>query len=126
MVSSRHGISIGIERTGNEFFLSMKVMGKLTHQDYQKISPMLDAAIAGVEQPSINAFIDCSELDGWELRAAWDDFKLGLKHGREFKKIAILGNKPWQQYMSKIASWFISGESRYFEDPADAFAWINT
>ncbi len=29
----RHGLSIGIERVGSEFFLSLKAVGKLTHAD---------------------------------------------------------------------------------------------
>ncbi|MCW8884376.1 MAG: STAS/SEC14 domain-containing protein [Motiliproteus sp.] len=124
MTTDRHGISIGIERTNSHFFLTMKVVGKLTHEDYQKISPMLDSALSGVDSPEINAFVDCTELEGWELKAAWDDFRMGMKHGREFRKIAVLGHKPWQHYMAKISSWFISGKAEYFEDAHEAFAWL--
>jgi hypothetical protein len=120
----RHGLSIGIERVNNEFFLSLKAVGKLTHKDYEIISPMIDSALEGVKDPKVKAFIDGSELEGWEARAAWDDFKLGLKHGSEFDKIAIFGNKKWQGYTAKIASWFISGEVKYFENVSDAFSWL--
>ena len=34
---NRHGLSIGIERVDNNFFLSLKAVGKLTHEDYKKI-----------------------------------------------------------------------------------------
>ena len=125
----KHGISIGIERSGNQFYLSFKVLGKLTHEDYQQITPFIDSALANVEDPKINAFIDCSELEGWELRAAWDDFKLGLKHGREFAKVAIyLGeddDKKWLEYGSKVAGWFIAGKCESFRDEAQALAWLN-
>ncbi len=66
-----------------------------------------------------------SELEGWEVRAAWDDFKLDMKHGKEFEKIAILGNKRWQELATKISSWFISGESKYFEDAKEALNWLD-
>ncbi len=125
MKISRHGLSIGIERTGNEIFLSLKATGKLTHHDYEIITPLIDSALASVSEPNVNVFIDGSELEGWELRAAWDDFKLGLKHGNEFNKIAIFGNKKWQEYISKIGSWFISGEVKFFEDADDALGWLN-
>jgi len=59
------------------------------------------------------------------VRAAWDDFKLGMKHGKEFEKIAILGNKRWQELATKISAWFISGESKYFEDVNEAFRWLD-
>jgi len=120
----RHGLSIGIERIDNDFFLSLKAVGKLTHKDYEKINPMIDSALEGVKDPKVKAYIDGSELEGWELRAAWDDFKLGLKHGNEFDKIAIFGNKKWQEYAAKIGSWFVSGEIKYFEDSDEALTWL--
>jgi len=125
MINVRHGLSIGIERTGSHFFLSLKVRGKLTHEDYKIITPMIDSALSGVTEPKVNALIDGSELEGWELRAAWDDFKIGLKHGREFKKIAIFGNKKWQEILSKVGSWFVSGEVQYFDNADHALSWLN-
>lgn len=86
---------------------------------------MIDSALAGIEQPEIRALVDATELEGWEARAAWDDFKLGLKHGNEFVKIAIYGNKRWQDMAAKIGSWFISGEMKYFEDEDEAIEWLN-
>jgi SpoIIAA-like len=120
----RHGLSIGIERVNDNFFLSLKAVGKLTHKDYEKINPMIDSALEGVKDPKVKVYIDGSELEGWELRAAWDDFKLGLKHGNEFDKIAIFGNKKWQEYTAKIGSWFVAGEVNYFEDTDEALTWL--
>jgi len=42
-----------------------------------------------VDQPKIKFIFDGTELEGWELRAPWDDFKSGLKHGSESEKIAM-------------------------------------
>lgn len=125
MSIQRHGLSIGIESINSEFYLTLKASGKLTHEDYETISPMIDSALAEIEQPEIKALIDATELQGWEARAAWDDFKLGLKHGNEFVKIAIYGNKRWQDMAAKIGSWFISGEMKYFEDEDAAIEWLN-
>lgn len=124
MNSIKHGLSIGIERFENDFFLSLKAVGKLTHEDYTIITPMIDSALAQVKAPKINVLIDGTELEGWELRAAWDDFKLGLKHNNEFRKIAIYGNKNWQQITAKVGSWFMSGEVQYFDDFQDALSWV--
>ena len=120
-----HGLSIGIENTGNEFFLKMKAVGKLTHEDYEVITPMIDSALDSVKDPKVKAIIDGTEMEGWELRAAWDDFKIGLKHGNEFEKIAIYGNKNWQEIAAKVGSWFITGEVEYFDRYEDALAWLS-
>nr|WP_256557919.1 STAS/SEC14 domain-containing protein [Marinobacterium sedimentorum] len=120
-----HELSIGIERCGNSFFLKLKAKGKLSHEDYEIITPMIDSALGAVKEPKVKALIDGTELEGWEPRAAWDDFKLGLKHGNEFVKVAIYGNKKWQETLTKLGSWFISGEVKFFENKKDAIDWLN-
>ena len=125
MELTRHGLNIGLERSGEQFYLSLKVSGKLTHEDYQSMTPMLEAALAEITSPKVNAFIDAVDLEGWESRAVWDDFKLALKHGNEFEKIAIYGYKKWQSVAARLSSWFISGEVKFFDDPKQALQWLN-
>jgi len=124
MSIDKHGLTVGIDRIDNRFYLTLKAVGKLTHEDYEVITPMIDSALKGIKEPKIDALMDITELDGWELRAAWDDFKLGLKHGSEFEKIALHGNKKWQEVVAKVGSWFISGEVKYFENINDAIFWL--
>jgi len=124
MSTVKHGFSIGIERINNDVFLALKAVGKLTHTDYELITPMIDSALSQVTDPEVNVLIDGTELEGWELRAAWDDFKLGLKHNNKFRRIAIYGNKNWQEIIAKVGAWFISGEIKYFESYAEAVAWL--
>ncbi|MDK2779637.1 MAG: STAS/SEC14 domain-containing protein [Pseudomonadota bacterium] len=124
MTDSRHGISIGLNRVGDDIFMVIKAVGKLTHDDYQMLTPMLDAAAKEVEHPQIRVLFDASEFDGWELHAAWDDFRLGLKHGSEFGRIALYGDHRWQAWAAKIGSWFIRGEMQSFTDYDSAMAWL--
>lgn len=124
MTYKTHGLSVGIERVDSMVYLALKAQGKLNHQDYELITPMLDSAIAQVKEPKVKALIDATELEGWEIKAAWDDLKLGLKHGNEFEKIAIYGNKKWQEFAGKIGSWFIAGDTQYFENADEAIAWL--
>lgn len=124
MSYSRHGISIGLDRVNNDIFLTIKAIGKLTHDDYQTLTPMLNAAANEVDNPQIRVLFDATEFDGWELHAAWDDFRLGLKHGSEFGKIAIYGSHRWQEWAAKVGSWFISGDIKSFADYDSAMAWL--
>lgn len=124
MSTSKHGLSIGIERSDSHIFLSLKAVGNLTHADYELITPMFESALSQVKYPKVDVLFDGTALDGWELRAAWDDFKLGLKHNNEFRKIAIYGNKNWLKMSAKVGAWFISGEIKYFENVTDAINWL--
>jgi len=124
-MTKKHGLNLGITRVDNHIFVELKAIGRLSHEDYQTLTPMLESAIAGIEQPKINMLIDATQFEGWELRALWDDFKLGLKHGREFQKMAIVGNKKWMSFATKLGSWFITGEAKHFDELTDAIVWLN-
>tara|TARA_B100001063_G_scaffold125159_1_gene117009 strand:+ start:670 stop:1413 length:744 start_codon:yes stop_codon:yes gene_type:complete len=121
----KHGLTLGIQRIDNEFILTLKVSGKLTHDDYEKITPLINSSLEGITNPKLNVLADITELDGWEVQAAWDDLKLGLKYGSDFGKIAIYGRSTLIVYGAKIASWFLSGEIKQFDDMNKAIAWIN-
>ncbi|ABV88671.1 STAS/SEC14 domain-containing protein [Shewanella pealeana] len=125
MSNDRHGISVGIERSGSKFYMTFVAVGKLTHEDYLYMVPMLESAIAGVEEPEINVLADISELDGWELRAAWDDLKLGVAHGKSFEKIAIVGEGRLQEWMAKMTDWFTPYDAKFFESKKEAREWLN-
>jgi hypothetical protein len=120
-----HSISFGITHIGEEFFLKVTVKGRLTHHDYEKMIPMIENALVGIKEPKIKVLVDAREFDGWELRAAWDDLKFGLKHNKEFTKLAFVGDKSWEAYSIKISNWFMSGEMQYFENMDEATAWLN-
>lgn len=124
-MSNVHGISMDVERLEDEtVFMEFKAIGTLTHADYEKITPMIEDALVNVENPIVNVYVDGTEFQGWQLQAAWDDLKLGLKHGKKFNKVAFYGNSRWQEVMSKVGSWFVSGEVRYFEESLDALTWL--
>ncbi|SHO56953.1 STAS/SEC14 domain-containing protein [Vibrio quintilis] len=126
MTYHRHSLSIGLERVDHEFFVYITATGTLTHQDYEIITPLLDAAIAKVNTPQVNVLVDITRFEGWELRAAWDDFKLGLTHGSDFNKVALYGDREWQALMAKVADWFSTGEVRYFENYDHAVRWLQS
>ena len=124
MSNNKHGITIGLERINAEIFVYLKATGKLTHTDYGIIAPMLERALETVTAPEVKVLVDAREFEGWELRAAWDDFKLGLRHGNQFSHIAIVGSERWLRAASAMAGWFLCGEVQFFEEPEEAIVWL--
>lgn len=120
-----HGLSIGFHRINDELYMKMIIKGKLTHDDYKIITPLFENALLGIKKPKIKALIDARDFKGWDLHAAWDDLKLGLKHSSQFTQIAYVGTKKWENYMIKVSDWFTSGEIRFFEDISDAMLWLD-
>jgi len=122
----KHGITIGLNRVKNYFLIKMNIVGRLTHEDYNIITPMLKNALQGVNEPKVSLLIDATKFEGWSLQAAWDDLKLGLQYNKDFEKIAFVGNKSWQEYSIKISNWFSLGSMEYFENIKEALAWLST
>jgi hypothetical protein len=120
----KHGISVGVERVGGFCYLLITATGQLTHGDYEQITPVIESALAGVTTPRVRLLFDALNLEGWELRAAWDDFKLGLKHGNDFEKIAIVGNQNWLKLSATVGQWFTSGTILLFESHESALEWL--
>ena len=92
-----HGISIGISRVGDVFFMKLKINGTLTHEDYELMTPMIESAIKGVKEPKMKILVDAIDFNGWDTQALWDDLKFCLSHMELFTKMAFVGNKKWEK-----------------------------
>ncbi len=106
-------------------FITIVMEGELTHQDYQYLNSEFEETLRSFKEEEVNVLIDALRLTGWELKAAWDDMKFGLKYGNKFHKIAFVGNKPWKQYAIRISNWFMHGEMHYFETMTEAKTWLS-
>ncbi|RXF04334.1 STAS/SEC14 domain-containing protein [Pseudoalteromonas sp. PS5] len=124
MSKSFHGISIGTEKSQENIYLTLILSGKLTHEDYVAITPIIEEVIKTVKSPKVYALIDAIDFEGWELRAMWDDFQIVLTHSHEFKRVAIYGGKKWHRLAALIGSWVITGEVKYFRDKSQAIHWV--
>ena len=114
-----------MERSGSNFYMTVTAIGKLTHDDYAVVTPLIEGALAGVSEPNISALVDVREMEGWEPRAAWDDFRIGVRHGHEFGRVAVIVSKRWQEVAATVGGWFIAGELQYFDEPEAAIEWLN-
>ena len=56
--------------------------------------------------------------------AGWDDIKFGIKHDKEFSKIAVLGNSTFQEFGLRFASLFTNASMKYFYDENQAQDWL--
>ena len=117
-------MAIDIVPNGAVLDVTLKATGKLTHGDYEIMVPMLTQAITAMPNIKVNMHLDATEFEGWELEAAWDDFKFGMEFKETFLKIAIVGTKTWQEYLAKMGDWFMDGEVKFFYDLDEAKGWI--
>ena len=121
----KHGITVKINKREDYFFMQVKIVGTLTHEDYQKRLPILKYTLNNTDNPKVKVLVDALEFQGWELRAAWDDYKFGMEYNKAFTKIAFVGADAWKSYGVKIGNWFMSGQMKYFKTIEEAEAWLS-
>lgn len=103
---------------------AVKASGKLTDADYQQLLPVLEKQIKRYGELSL--LLELENFSGWDNKALWDDLKLGIKHDHDFKRIAIVGEKSWQHWMSWLANLTTASEVQYFkrDELFEAWDWL--
>jgi len=104
--------------------LAFRASGKLTDADYRQFLPQLENLIR--ESGSISLYVELEDFEGWDTQAAWDDLHFGLQHDRDFKRIAIVGDKAWEHSAITLANFFIHTDMRYFgkDEAKAAWSWL--
>ncbi len=105
--------------------IGFELSGKLHDDDYKVLVPEVEAVIK--REGNVRILLFLVDFKGWDLHAAWDDMKFGVKHCREFERIAIVGDKNWEGWMARLSAPFTSSGSRFFgtDELEDAWAWIS-
>lgn len=104
-------------------FVALQVTGKLESEDYAGLLPFLQSKIA--ENGKLDLFWEMKAFDGWTASALWSDGSFDVKHAGDFRRIAIVGEKKWHEWMTAVMKPFTTAEVRYFdhEDRATALNW---
>ena len=112
------------ESSGN--ILGYKVSGDVTKADYDVMLPEVEALVK--EEGEICLLIDLTEFR-WEKIRAWGaDMKFGRDYRKKIKKMAIVGDKKWQEWLTKLAEPFYAIDARFFEgdEITNAWDWLGT
>ena len=117
-------VRIEREKTGN--LIKTFVSDKLTAEDYEKILPALQQTVN--EWDSVRWYFEMRDFSGWEPTAALQDLKFDVAHATEMAKIAMVGTKKWQEWLTKAMKPFTSADVRYFDllEREEALQWIKT
>jgi hypothetical protein len=101
--------------------LGFKMSGKLHDQDYKSFVPMVDKAIA--EQGKVRILAQFHDFHGWDAKALWDDIKFSTTHCTKIERIALVGEKKWEEWMAKVCKPFTMAQIKYFNASEIESAW---
>ena len=111
------------EETGGKV-LVVHVSGKLVKADYEHFVPEFERLIR--QHGKLSVLFDMTGFHGWEVAAMWEDTKFAIKHFADIDRMAVVGEKMWQQGMATFCKPFTKATVRYFDHPqaAEAGKWL--
>lgn len=94
--------------------LAIEASGQITHQDYRDtLIPMAEGLVA--KGPLRMLYVIGPDFTGFDLGALWDDGAFGIKHWRDFSRIAVVTDHAWMGGAVSMFKPFFHGEVRLFE-----------
>jgi hypothetical protein len=105
--------------------LGVEATGKVTHEDYKMVLiPKVEAMIA--KGPAKLLYVAGEGFEGYELEALWDDAAFGVKHWRDFSRVAVVADQTWLRAAVTAFKPFFPCEVRLFNLACldEAAAWI--
>jgi len=101
------------------------VSGKLVKADYEHFVPEIERLVR--RHGKLRLLFDMTDFHGWEVSAAWEDFKFGIEHFSDIDRLAMVGEKRWQHGMASFCKPFTKAAVRYFDhaDTVAAREWLD-
>lgn len=116
---------INILGSTNEDLVAVEVTNEIADEDYKSLIPLIEKKID--QYGSVRLFFELdASVDKIEPASFWQELKFDVKHFNDIDKIAVVGDKAWENLLAKTNKLLTSGEVKYFE-PAkrnEAMAWV--
>lgn len=105
--------------------ICIKMSGTLHDDDYKFFVPIVEEAVNDFGK--IKMLVQFEDFHGWDAHALWDDVKFATKHCSHIEKIAMVGEKSWQKWMTLICKPFTLASVTYFDkdEIEEAINWIS-
>jgi hypothetical protein len=110
------------ESSGN--VIGYKAIGNITAEDYRKMVPEVKALVE--KEGNIRMLIDLTDFK-WEKIEAWlPDLEFGLEFHHEVQKMAYVGDKTWEKWISHLGKPFYAKDAKFFHsaDIGKAWSWL--
>jgi hypothetical protein len=108
----------------SDSIVGYKVEGKVTVEDYQKLDPEVQALVDKYDE--VYLLLDMQEFGGEEVKAWLPDFNFGHRFHDKISKMAIVGDKRWEEWLTSLAKPFYAKDAKFFhpEEADKAWSWL--
>jgi len=106
-------MAINLQETDGGRTVEIRISGKLVKEDYHHFVPEVDRLVH--EHGKLRMLVEMGELQGWTTGALWEDLKFDVKHFSDIERVAMVGEKKWQERMAHFCRPFTAAKVRYFD-----------
>lgn len=99
--------------------------GKLGDSDLKQMHTLLHERLAAADKPGL--VVDLTKFEGYTgLAAMREDLKMDTAHRNDFSRIAVVGDKTWQEWGTAFAKALTRAEMRWFNtnEMTEAVEWM--
>ena len=90
---------VKINPVAADHYIEVELSGKLTKEDYATFVPV----------------VVMRDFHGWTMGAMWEDTKFDWKHFGDIEKLALVGDKKWEEGMATFCKPFTGAKIKYFD-----------
>ena len=106
-------MGVELSKDPNKRLVSVRATGKLTKKDYEEFVPEIEAMVK--EQGKIRVMFEMHDFHGWKATALWEDIKFDLKHFADIERLAVVGEKKWEEGLAAFCRPFTTAKIKYFD-----------
>lgn len=111
-------------KTQDGKILELTVSGQFVDNDFKKLESTFQRLAK--QQGKIRVLLQMIDFHGWDGVALWDEVKFDVKHFGEIERLAMVGDKQWEKFLSAFCRPFTTAHVRYFDKGAitEARIWL--
>lgn len=107
------------QSSGN--ILGYKVVGPIIKDDYTGLTADVEALLQ--QEDELCLLLELEEFTGEKVKAWGADFKFGHEYRKKIAKMAIVGDKKWEKWMTSLVDPFYAREAEFYHTDERETAW---
>ena len=107
--------------TGVADIVCFRLSGKMLEEDYRALAPCIEDVLK--REGSVKLFAELEDFHGWDWHAAWGEIKFGARYYRDIRRVAMIGDRKWEERLAVLFKPFTRTEVRYFDKSRTNAAW---
>ncbi|MDJ0662902.1 MAG: STAS/SEC14 domain-containing protein [Crocosphaera sp.] len=111
----------------NDLVLAVEAEGKVTKDDYQSvIIPAIENKLRQYKKIRLLYELG-NHFSGFDIKAIWEDFKVGLTHWSDFEKVALVSDIQWIRMITKLFGFILPYPVQVFHNHqlSQAQEWVS-